>query len=181
MPSGVAFTPIKDGSAYNASLSGSIIAINDISIRTHAQLSSELSKYNPGDAISVSTAETYYVSGFFPQGVINRDNVTAKTVVLGSGENGKAFLGVGVLGESVELNMSLQAYAIISVLLFWIFLFSFGIGLVNLLPIKPLDGGLIFEELVSGSRHKKVIVRTVSVFMLLVLIFNIIGPLFLTG
>ena len=61
----------------------------------------------------------------------------------------------------------------------FIFLFSFGIGLVNLLPIKPLDGGLIFEELVSGSRYKKMIVRGVSVFMLLVLLFNIIGPLFL--
>ena len=176
-PSGVAFSALTGGPAYNASLNGSIIAINDAPILTHLQLSSELSKYSPGDAVRITTAETHYISGFFPQGVLNKDSVNTKTVMLASNE-GRAYLGVGILGESVELKGSLQAYAIVSALLFWIYLFSFGIGLVNLLPIKPLDGGLIFEELVPG-RYKKEIVRGVSVAMLLILIFNIIGPLFL--
>lgn len=180
-PSGVAFSAFKGGPAFNASINGSIIAINDIPIRNHAQLTEVLSTYKPGDSIKVTTAETYFISGFFPSGVVNLVHANSKNVTLAENPQrpGAAFLGIGVTGESVQLHMSLQAYATISVLLFWIFLFSFGIGLVNLLPIKPLDGGLIFEELVSGSRYKKELVRGVSIFMLLVLIFNIIGPLFL--
>ncbi len=178
-PHGVIFTPLENGPAFNASLNGSIIAINDEPIFRHSDLTEQLSRYKPGDTIRVSTAETYYVPGFFPQGVTNLENTETKQVTLAS-KDGRAFLGVGVIGESVELKSDIQGYATFSMLLFWIFLFSFGIGLVNLLPIKPLDGGLILEELVSGSRHKKAIVRSISIFMLLVLLFNIIGPVLLS-
>lgn len=176
-PSGVAFASIEGGPAHNANLTGSIVAINGASVRSHAQLSSELSKYTPGETVEVTTAETLYISGFFPQGV-SAENMNTKTLVLGENE-WRAYMGISVLGESVKLNGSLQVYATLSVLLFWVFLFSFGIGLVNLLPIKPLDGGLIFEELVSGSKYKRQLVRGISALMLLILIFNIIGPLFL--
>ena len=177
-PGGVAFASIEGGSAYNASLNGSIVAINDVQVRKHSDLVGALSAFNSGDTVSVTTTETIVVSGFFPQGVIaDRDDTATKTLVLGSNE-GKAFLGISTLGEAVEVRGNIQVYAILSVLLFWIFIFSFGIGLVNLLPIKPLDGGLMLEELVPG-RYKKQIVRVISVAMLLVLLFNIIGPLFL--
>ena len=180
VPAGVAFSTFGGGAAHNASLNGSIIAINDIPTTTHAQLPAEIQKHRPGNTIRITTAETQFVSGFFPAGVVNLVHTNTKQVTLAENpETGKPMLGIGVTGESVQLRVNFQAYATASVLLFWIFLFSFGIGLVNLLPIKPLDGGLIFEELVSGSRHKKVIVRTVSVAMLLILLFNIIGPLFL--
>ena len=33
---------------------------------------------------------------------------------------------------------------------FWIFLLNFLVGTFNVLPIKPLDGGLIFEELLTA-------------------------------
>ncbi|KHO48212.1 MAG: peptidase m50 [archaeon GW2011_AR5] len=179
VPGGVAFASMEGGSAYNASLNGSIVAINDVQVRKHSDLVGALSAFSPGDTISVTTTETMVVSGFFPQGVIaDRSNTVTKSVVLGENE-GRAFMGISTLGEAVEIRGNIQAYAILSVLLFWIFIFSFGIGLVNLLPIKPLDGGLMLEELVSGSKYKKSIVRVVSVGMLLVLLFNIIGPLFL--
>lgn len=35
-------------------------------------------------------------------------------------------------------------------LFYWIFLLNFAVGTFNLLPLKPLDGGLVFEELLSA-------------------------------
>ncbi|MBI4174428.1 MAG: site-2 protease family protein [Candidatus Aenigmarchaeota archaeon] len=178
VPAGVAFAAAEGGPAHNASLNGSIIAIDGVATTTHSQLTAELQKHRHGDIIKVTTAETQFISGFFPAGVVNLVNTDTKEVTLAENpENGKPLLGIGVTGESVQLRVNFQAYAILSVLLFWIFLFSFGIGLVNLLPIKPLDGGLIFEELVGG---RKKLVKAVSIFMLLVLLFNIIGPVLLS-
>lgn len=63
--------------------------------------------------------------------------------------------------------------------LLWVYLFSLGVGLVNLLPIKPLDGGLIFEELADKfTKSAKTITKIVSIMVLLILIFNLIGPVF---
>lgn len=175
-PNGLFISTLKDSPAYNASLNGTIIAINDIAVKNHPQLTAELSKYKNGDAIKVTTAETYFISGFLPPHVINEDNANTKLVTLGKHPERGAFLGVRVEDQSVELKMNLGTYAVISLLTFWLFIFSFGIGLVNLLPIKPLDGGLIFEELVGGRKR---LVYGVSLLMLFLLVFNLVGPLIL--
>jgi len=66
-----------------------------------------------------------------------------------------------------------------SLILLWIYIFSLGVGIVNLLPIKPLDGGLIFEEITSKfTKRAKKITKIVSIIVLLILIFNLIGPIF---
>ena len=185
-PAGVFVLAQKDGPAYNASLNGSITAINGFAVKTPVDISRELSKYKPGDIVTVTTAETnYMVPAFLPGNVlpgsaaVTNSNMKNYSVTLGQ-KAGSAFLGVAAVAPAVMLKMDIHTYATFSTLLLWMFLFSFGIGLVNLLPIKPLDGGLIFEELVKG-RYQKIIVRAVSVFMLLVLIFNIVGPLFLAA
>jgi len=64
-------------------------------------------------------------------------------------------------------------------LLTWVFILSIGIGVVNLLPIKPFDGGLILEAVVQKFSKKKSgtkIANLVSIIVGLALIFNIIGP-----
>jgi len=66
----------------------------------------------------------------------------------------------------------------IIIVFIWIYIFNLGIGLINLLPIKPLDGGLVFEELLSRNKKSQVIVRIVSSTMLFLLLFNIFGPIF---
>ena len=73
-------------------------------------------------------------------------------------------------------------YLNLYMLLLWIYIFSIGIGLINFLPMKPLDGGLVFEKLVgkyTKKKHTKWIVKIISTAMLLLLLFNIIGPFFL--
>lgn len=59
----------------------------------------------------------------------------------------------------------------------WIFMLNFAIGAINLLPAKPLDGGLMFEELLSSklSEEKvKPIIRSFSWFVILILAVSII-------
>ena len=58
----------------------------------------------------------------------------------------------------------------------WIFLLNFGIGTFNLLPMKPLDGGLMLEELLSYKLSEgkvKIIVRVCSVVVLAVILVSL--------
>jgi membrane-associated protease RseP (regulator of RpoE activity) len=64
----------------------------------------------------------------------------------------------------------------LSELLFWVSLLNLAIGTINLLPMKPLDGGLIFEELLGYKLSKekvKPIVNTVSYILIAILVVNI--------
>ena len=42
-------------------------------------------------------------------------------------------------------------------LFYWIFLLNFAVGTFNLLPMKPLDGGLILEELLRYKLSKNMV------------------------
>ncbi len=62
-------------------------------------------------------------------------------------------------------------------LLFWIFLLNFAVGVFNLLPARPLDGGLIFEELLSYRLSKTTVNRIVtglSIFLWGILVVSIV-------
>ncbi len=77
-------------------------------------------------------------------------------------------------------NRSLANYLnFIMMMLTWIFALNLGIGIVNLLPIKPLDGGLIFEAILKRffKNGTSAAIKIVSFFMAAVLVFNILGPL----
>lgn len=184
-PAGVFVGTIPGSPAYNASLNGSIISIGNQSVIGNNDISRILSQYSAGDTIDVKTAAMIgAVPSFIPgnvipgaAAVIDESTIRDYRITLGNHpERAGAFLGVSPIATAITLSIPMATYAGITTLLLWMFIFSFGIGLVNLLPIKPLDGGLMFEELVGG---RKTIVRAVSIFMLLVLIFNLVGPLFL--
>lgn len=61
------------------------------------------------------------------------------------------------------------------VILKWIFMLNFGIGLVNLLPAVPLDGGYIFRGLLESKMKKKTAKRisyAIAIFTLALIIIN---------
>ena len=64
--------------------------------------------------------------------------------------------------------------------LLWAAIINFGVGIVNLLPIKPLDGGLMLEAVVKKVVKDAVIVRktvlAVSLVFFFLLLINFIGP-----
>ncbi len=60
----------------------------------------------------------------------------------------------------------------------WIFVLNLGIGLFNLLPIKPLDGGKMLEILLSykfDKKQYKPIVNSLSMVLAMVIIFSLIA------
>ena len=63
-------------------------------------------------------------------------------------------------------------------LLAWIVALNIGIGAANLLPIKPLDGGLMFEEITKRffKKKSKKIVEAVSVLTLGLILIALFGP-----
>lgn len=59
----------------------------------------------------------------------------------------------------------------------WIFIINLGVGLFNLLPIKPLDGGRMFELLLSYKLSPywyKPIVKTVSYILAVIIVFSLL-------
>ena len=63
----------------------------------------------------------------------------------------------------------------------WICILNLGIGLFNLLPLKPLDGGHMFETLLSYKLPKyfyKPIVNSLSLILGMIIIFSIVCLLY---
>ncbi len=61
-------------------------------------------------------------------------------------------------------------------LFLWIFLLNFSVGIFNLLPMKPLDGGLLLEELLGYKLSESTVrkIMTPLSYVLIVLIASII-------
>jgi membrane-associated protease RseP (regulator of RpoE activity) len=166
IPSGA----IKDYPVANASIGGAILKINNETITSPSKLSMVLDEIPPGTNITIETTKGIYniITAKHPE--MNRSFIgvagpySPYYVVLPAIKN-----TFGPFGE-VTLNFLRELFV-------WIFILSLGIGLINLLPIKPLDGGLIFEEIaMKFSRHGGHVTKFVSVLILILLLFNLFGP-----
>ena len=193
-PSGFFIYETVPGSPANLSgLSGTILEINENPISTLDDADRIFQGLNPGDTIRIKTTQnTYMVPVINFQGgdlidfirpnyivVSNANETQIQSIILArNNETDESFLGInGVQSYSSILNI--EHYFTIATLLIWIYIFNLGIGLLNLLPIKPLDGGMIAETLAGKSKTKLKVAKYISIAMLLVLLFNIIGPIFL--
>jgi membrane-associated protease RseP (regulator of RpoE activity) len=68
----------------------------------------------------------------------------------------------------------------LSNLLYWIFLLNFAVGTFNLLPLKPLDGGLMLEELLRYRLSENIvqkIINPLSYFLIIVIVVSIVYSL----
>lgn len=135
--------------------------------------------------ISNSTDYIGVVSSFSPG-----DNVTVKTdqgtyhVTLGKNPNNES---VGFFGIQANKHFKLADDSLgplpwilfeLADLFQWVSMLNLGIGLFNLLPIKPLDGGYMLEILLSyklSEQHYKPIVNSLSVVMAMVIVFSIVA------
>lgn len=153
--------------AMNAGLqSGMILThVNNHQIKTTYKeylgsvgyLVDELGNIEPGDVLRFQT------------------NESSHDVTLGlSGEN--AYMGI--IYKPVYRIESYFLMATLLPLLTMIWLFSFGVGVFNILPLYPLDGGLMIEALVErfSKKMSKRITRTISIIVVLIIIYNFIGP-----
>ncbi len=106
-----------------------------------------------------------------------------KTITVGEVINITTDQGTFHLKTGRNPNNSSRAYmgpfalTYLEELFFWIFFLNFAVGTVNLLPAKPLDGGLMFEELLRYRLPERIVkpaVSYVSIFVILIIAVSII-------
>lgn len=145
-----------------------IISINDASVSSK-EMPKIISTLKPGDEVKIKTTEKEYIikAGVHP---------TEKTrgwlgisFDITTGFSDKALTKYGELGSTILVFLAEQVY--------WIIILSIGIGLFNLLPLGPLDGGRMLKSVLeiiiperAVSWHNKI-----SIFFLLIIATNILA------
>lgn len=139
------------------------------------------------DGNKINNSQNYIdiVSSFSPG-----ENVTVQTdqgnynVVLGKNPNNES---VGFFGIQASKHFELKdnsmgdlpwALFTLAEIFQWIFTLNLGIGLFNILPIKPLDGGYMLEILLSyklSENQYKPIVNSLSAVFAIVIVFSIVA------
>ncbi len=84
----------------------------------------------------------------------------------------------GIIGIKVEQMREMGSGAFITSLVTWIILLNIGIALANLFPLRPLDGGLMLEEVLIGAniKKRKKTAEMISKMTLFLLLFSLIMP-----
>jgi membrane-associated protease RseP (regulator of RpoE activity) len=165
---------IEDTGAQAVGLEGVIIAVNDKEVKNILDFRNSLEDIKPGDIVDVKTTEGNFRIKTTPH---PEDQELAfigisrpKTLFVYKG----LFEGYGVVPGNI-----LYIISWIFGLLQWTYVLNIGIGIFNLFPIKPLDGGLMLEEIVKHFyKGKKVsyIVNGVSLIMIGLVLINLFGP-----
>ena len=166
---GMAITDVaKNSPAAIAGLaSGELITqIDAVPVHSVADFEQAFAAKKPGDTVSVTTK-----SG------------TRAAVLAGTDH---ARLGVNVeearhLKQSVVDNhgwLLPQLFVWLTQLISWLFLLNVGVGLFNLVPIGPIDGGRMFHTALQHlvqHRHAKVVWHAVSVVLLVIIASTILS------
>lgn len=156
----------QDWPAARNNLSGTIKKIDNYWINTPKDVSFILSKHKPNDTILIETTKGIY-------------NITLAE------NNGEPFLGIVTSYDPILdliAPMNYRAYEIknnnfekigefLLQLIVFIIAVCFGVAIVNILPIKPLDGGLVLETLTN-----KKIANFISLIIFILIIYNFVGP-----
>lgn len=150
-----------------------IMGIDTVNISSREDLADTLANKNPGDKVTLITNRSSYV------------------VTLGENpENGdKPYLGVFIDDEVIVKPSFEQKYGnlIPSIalwflgLFFWLFALNLGIGIFNLIPLGPVDGGrMLYTSLLKFFNKEKAtkIWKFVSAFSLFLIIANLLFAFF---
>lgn len=172
-PAGMNIASIEKNESYPAYTSGMIegeviTGINGENILTLDDFQLALNDSNPGDRITITTNRTSY------------------SVVLGANPKSpdKPYLGIFVKQESVVNQSFKDKYGDFAAdviiwfigLFYWLYLLNVGIGLFNLLPLGPLDGGRMFYSVLLrwfSKERASNIFKNVSIFFLIIIIINL--------
>ncbi len=147
-----------------------LTGINNVSIASNANMSLVLAKKHPGDEVIVRVQDE-----LFP-------------VVLAANpkNESKAFLGVQVKDRVVLKESFTEKYGEslpkfskwLAGPFFWLFMLNLGIGLFNLLPLGPLDGGRMFELAcvkVLGKKNGRKVWSAMSLFLIGLILLNLVA------
>ncbi len=137
--------------------------VNDVEVNNASYLIEVLGDMSPGDSVTVANENTTHTVVT----VSNPDNET------------RAFMGVvGVSTHGIikagKQQWWLDTLTIIGKFWQWVFMLSLGIGLANLLPLGPVDGGrmllLSMEKKLGKEKAMKIFSKITSGFFVLIMI-----------
>lgn len=197
----IAFTGYVNHTSYNLSepfpanrlnITPGIVAINGNKINSREEFIDIIGRQSPGEVVDIKTSTG-------TPGEFNNHEVK-----LARDPNNKSrpFLGIenpsynepGNIRCSLTLPDGLwnnfcsipkdeytgysNILSFIQKLLIYIVVLNLGIGIFNLLPIKPLDGGLMVEAISErfAPNHSKKIVRAATAIMVSIIILSFLAP-----
>jgi membrane-associated protease RseP (regulator of RpoE activity) len=158
---------IQGTPAYNASVSGILYKIDETNITSVSDLTNFLENLTVGKEITLYTDEGEF-----------------KLKTVGRPENQSLpFIGISNLTNVYKYKTLFSGYVpsfvVSSIqtwlnLLFWLFIFNIGVGIFNMLPLRPLDGGLMYEEIFKKKfAQNRIIMRVLEGIVLVLIIFNL--------
>lgn len=148
--------------AAAAGVDGKLLSVNGVQIKTIGDLSNVLKDIAPG-----STAELLTEKGKYFVTTISPPN---------GGEGSYLGLSFGLKPQYAE-----SSYYILTFyqLFFWLFLFNVGVGIFNMLPMKPFDGGHMFEaifaKLFKSDRMARTAIHITSLAVFAIILINVFG------
>ncbi|MFP3167048.1 MAG: site-2 protease family protein [Candidatus Nanopusillus sp.] len=141
--------------AYNVIPNNTILySINGNQILYLNQIEGILNNTKPGEYILLNTS-----AGLFNIELTNKD--------------GKPFIGIVV---EQEYNYKIPGIDFIESLLFWLFVINVGLGIGNMIPIYPLDGGKTMKsilEIFLDKKESRIISLSLSIILLALILYNI--------
>lgn len=162
---GVSFAKTVEGSpASTANLTGVIKSINGIEVKTLEDFTNILNNTKVGEEIEIATTNSTY-----------RLTTTSRP----DNQTGP-YIGIASPATAFNIKFGLQNYSstieISTRLLFWLFVLGVGVGTANLLPLKPFDGGLVWEEiLIKKFKQGRNIVNILTAITIFLILFNLFG------
>jgi len=165
---GVSFKQTIAGTpAENVSMSGVIYQINSTAVKSIKDFEAFMNNTAIANTIIVKTSSGSYTVKTIPR----PDDAT------------RPFIGIQNMTQVYNYRFGgyvpdymFDGVAMWLRLLFWIFVISFGVGVANLLPMKPFDGGYIFEEFFKrlfGKKHSKTAIKIMTIITIGLLLTNI--------
>ncbi|MAG02395.1 hypothetical protein CMI42_03590, partial [Candidatus Pacearchaeota archaeon] len=149
----------KDLPAINSGLRGSIIRINEFSIRDHDELAEVMNNFKPGDVVNIVTKDVSK----------GEEEILEYGLVLGD-DDGRGVIGIGFVGgaertlgkitdffnffkkpaTNYEPRFNVDLIVFIYNLIWWLALINLSVALVNMWPVAIFDGGRFFYLTIWG-------------------------------
>lgn len=177
-PGGVAYQGLIVGyPAAQVNMTGVIVGIDNHTISSLEDLDMILTEIGPGKEITIHTM-------LFEDGEREFLEFTLVTAENPDNESSdKGFIGIGSVSGFMDLKEGLRSQAgVINFflgLLYFLVLINLGVGIANLLPLLPLDGGkmwyVVFRRFVP--KHSKKLIYYLSYVTLVVLIMAFALPI----
>ena len=169
--SGVVIDSVTESSpADKANLEGTIQKINDEPIKNTLDFVRVLNETRISDEILVTTDKGDYKLVLEEHPKIENKSYVGVTI-----RNSYEYKLLGF--DGIVPLVFLKIFFAVMSFLNWLFLISVGVGVVNLLPVKPLDGGLFFGEIFTKFFKDKgnLLINVTSVILIGILLFNLFG------